>query len=522
MLKDKVFTVEILDDNAIKRALALHARIIVCYEENYSISLPQNTTLVNAEIYRVEGTWKAYEYNKRIVKQLLQKHPKYFTVDGVSIEKAMCKLLYWTNYKTGALQYASELLYQDLSKVNAIEYLPGSKWKGILKYTVSTIRNRFKSSNISNKEDAQVSDAKIGILVNDEFELKLYKGIIGKLHPKDFILFHYGNIAFENIEFITDAIIKHDLSKIVHFSTQPFINLFGLSTEELSALNSIAGNWTQIASEILRYKFIRKSGIQKLLVNVAENLPLRNLMPEVFGSSVKVFNTMNGIKSGEAHDADVFFDFWFVWDETMKALLMNSCFIPEHKLIVSGHLTQDFISEYTFQNSIGMDTNLLKSSNVISLYSVRGKRKEKLDAFEILYEFAKQNPDCLLLIKPHPLEKPSDYIQPATQLNNVQFIPEHLKNSKVALYDQIWVSDLNIVFGSTVALESLWMGVPCISFEYRKQSFVYLAGRSDILHVRTKEELKERIRSIQKRNDNKPALHSNVANKIVSCLCSLN
>ena len=198
---------------------------------------------------------------------------------------------------------------------------------------------------------------------------------------------------------------------------------------------------------------------------------------------------MNGLKSGEAHDADINFDKWFVWDKFMRDLLHEKCNLPYSKLIVSGHLSQDLISNYNFKNSFNFDVENLKGKKIISLFSVRGHRKEKIDAFEILYEFIEKNQDFFLLVKTHPLEKASDYILPKPSIKNVFFLPESVKNSKDALYDQLYLTDLSIVFGSTVALESKWMGVPCITYEYKENSFIYNLESEYIEHIRDQNQL---------------------------------
>jgi hypothetical protein len=224
---------------------------------------------------------------------------------------------------------------------------------------------------------------------------------------------------------------------------------------------------------------------------------------------------MNGLKSGESQDANINFDKWFIWGEGMRKLLVEKCGLNSDILLTSGHLMEDEISNYKYQNTF--DYLDLNEKQVISLFSVRGKSEEKLDAFNYFYEFATSNPDVIIIVRPHPNEQEIDMILPNNSLPNVVFLNND-KFNKVTLYDQLKISQLSVCFGSTVALESKWFGVPCITFEMREESLIYLADEKIIFHVKSKNELIEKTQQLLYHEQFvKPQLNS-VSNFIINQL----
>lgn len=517
METDQVFIVDILDDIKLHEAIRLDANCIICNEIISTKEIPNEIKLINAELYRVQGTWLAYNYNTNVVSKLLSKIGKSFCIDTIRLDKSILKLVYWTNYKIGALQYAKSKLGPISKIVQDVQYFQGNKTKEIVKYLKFLTFHYYK--RVFNKKSIKPKEllGKIGVLLNNEFELKLYSKILLSLNHSETIIFHYGNIEFNKFQVFSE-IKKCDLSKIQNYARHKFANPFILNQEELSILNLVCNQWQNFSNEIAAYKYINNTGISKLLVNVAENLPVRNLMKEVFNENLLVYNTMNGLKSGEAHDKDVYFDKWFVWDIKMKEMMIQKCGLSENLLIVSGHLSEDFISEAKNTNSLKISDEIIKNKIVISIFSVRGKRQEKKDAFEVLYKFLKDNNDYFLIVKPHPLESINDYIFPPFELENMVFVEEKLKNSKIALYDQLLISDISIVFGSTVALESKWLGVPCLSIEYRDESFIYDIDNDEIKHIQSSKKLNEELIKTQKIKTRKSKFRSNVSSTIASKL----
>lgn len=485
----------------LEKAKAMSITTIVC-NENRVKQLPDNLMVVNAELFRVEGTWAAYQYNNSILDKLWADCGNQLKIKGFSLRAAASKWIYWTNYRTGALEACINKEFASKPVLRLTKYASDNRLKELVKYYKNyfsnnwkALRRRYQGLNLQIDRKAEIA-----ILVNNDFEILLYKYIIGHLSDQNIIVFHYGNINLQHDFLINDHILLIDLSKISFDARQRFVSPFRLTTEGLYMANILYQNWHSIGSEIARYDYIKQTGVKKILINVGENLPLRNLMKPVFGHSIQVYNAMNGMKSGEAHDSDINFDKWFVWDQEMKELLMRTCHLKSETLVVTGHLSEDHIRHHQFENSIKLDLEAIKDKKIITVFSVRGNRKEKVDAFNLLYRLLKDHPDWLIVVKPHPLEKKADYIWPEVDNSNVIYVEESLKNSKTGLFDLLHIADLSLVFGSTVALESSWIKTPCITFEYRSVSFVHTTNSEFIRHINSMEALENALKNLNKKH----------------------
>lgn len=489
-----------LDAKELQKVLKSKANTIVCIEISNEIIIPNNIQVINADKYRIEGTWEIYRFNQKIVNKLINCFSSSFKISGFKIHKALNKTLYWTNNKIGSLQLAYNQINEPKQIINANNFYSGNFTLEIIKFLHITFKNNYKALNNREASIKNFKEAKIGVLVNDEFELNLYLDLLNIISiDEDIILFHYGNISNSLINKLPEKVISINLSELKSYKFQSLFNPFKLNTIELKSLNFILAEWGNFSNEIYRYKYIKSLGIKKLLVNVAENMAVRNLMVEVFQSQIVVYNTMNGLKGGEAQDADIYFDYWFVWDSDMKEMMIKKCNIPEKKLIVSGHLTKDKLLNWVYKESLKLNLDELHSKKVISFFSNRGFRKEKVDALKMLYEFMEMNLDYFLIVRPHPLEKENEYIKPDKNLKNVFFVPDEFKISKEALFDQLYLTDLSIVMGSTVALESAWMGVESLSLEYKQESIIYNSDSNKIKHVKNIQELLNIISVVQKK-----------------------
>ncbi len=498
MTATKIFSVDVLNAGLLEQAISLQANVIVSNEKTCEI--PARIKYINSEVYRVPGTYKAYAYNNGVISRLFSRFSNKLSINGVSTRKAIAKMVYWTNYKTGYLHACLEEVRKPYEIVHITPYLSGKKLREILKYLKHYASNNIKRLLLANSEHQHDHDGrKIAILVNDGFELGVFEYLIKIIPAEQLVIFHYGNIDFSAYSFIKSEVKKTDLSTIRKYCPQPFINPLHLNREELSVVNILVANWHYLASEIERYKFIASTDVQSIVINVGENLPVRNLMLETFGDKIAVYNTMNGMKSGEAHDGDINFTKWFVWDELMKRLLVEKCGVNEQMLRISGHLMKDFVKEYKFMDTVGVNPANLVDKKVISVFSVRGHREEKVETFKYLYELLAEDSSYFLLVRHHPLENAKDYLMPETPNANVHFVNYDFNNSKQSLYDQISISDIGIVFGSTVAIECQWMNLPVVTFEKRDVSNVYCTDNVSIKHVRSIEELKKLTAQLEKR-----------------------
>lgn len=520
MIRNKVFATDVFDESDLYIIREKGIKTVVC-NENRVKKLSDDIQVFNAEIYRIEGTWKAYDFINSIIDKLWKSHKNKFIIKSIDLRPVASKWIYWTNFRIGALYACIGKHYPEADITWKQSFEAKSKLKELVKYVKIYIENSIRAIRSKKHEVHLVVNGspRIGILVNNDFEVIQYKYILNYLKDENIILFHYGNIDLQQ-DCVNQANIQLiDISKISYHAPQRFLWPFFLNKTTLWMSNILYQNWHSISSEIVRYEFIKTTGIKKILINVGENIPLRNLMKPVFGDEVQVINTMNGLKSGEAHDADINFDKWLVWDNEMKDLLVKDCHINSNSLIVTGHLSEDHIRHHRFDNIMGLDINHLKNKKIITVFSVRGNRKEKVDAFHLLYEMLNENNDWCIIIKPHPLEKKSDYILPEHNNPNVIFVDEKWKNSKSALYDLLHLSDLSLVFGSTVALECSWIKTPCITFEYKSVSFIHIVNNEYIQHIDTIDLLRRQLSDLKKCEKSIDLINStSVSNTIATIL----
>lgn len=476
---------------------------VVCQEWTSQLPVPSNVNVQYSEEYRVQGTHIAYAENAKVVESLFNKIGNRLKINQIDIQPAATKLLYWTNYKIGAIQYVVQKLNQSDNITDKTNFFEENYFKSVLKTIKYFLDNNSnKDSNYKTAFDFKFDRSyKIGILVNNSFELGLYQYIIKELPKDDLVVFHYGNID-------TNGFDCHFVNVNINVkSKQKFINPLALNQKELYALNVLLKDYKLLTKEIQIAQIIKNSGIRKLLVNEAENLAHRNLLKSVLGDQVCIYNTMNGLKSGEAQDTDVRFDKWFVWDQEMKSFMLNYTNLSADNFIVSGHLAQDAIEHHKNENSLELKPEQIENKLLVSIFSVRGKRPEKQDVFNVYYDLIKKRSDIFTIIKPHPLEKESDYHLDGFNQENMVLVPEKFKNSKQALYDILKITDLCVVFNSTIAIECKWMNVPCINVEYREKSMIYLKSDNQIFHVKNKKEFEEQI--VKNLKKNHPNLEQN-------------
>lgn len=472
-----------LEEKEYKRALAKGVRIFLYNEIAFSPISNEEVILFNCTTERVPSTWYTWKKNEEVLECFKLKHPQFFQWQNYNFSLAFLKALYWSNQKTGFIQYVKNKHFFNV-KVWKEDSLYDSKYLNVfLKYYFALFKHKTK-----NKESKSIEkNGKIGFLLKNEFQVTLYKNLITQIINNENILF------FVMSDTVNKAIIKLGIknNQIVYCNTIttkkiPLINYFSLKKDERFILNQIINNWDEVEKWTGVAEQMVSQGISKALINEAENGLYGAVIGEVFRKhGVVSFNTMNGMKAGQSQDTYINFDYWFVWDEKMKQLLMNKNNISGNKLIVTGHLMEDEVREYKYKNSLPLNEELILGKKVVSIFSTRGKREEKIEAFEFIYNQAELNKDYIFLIRLHPSEIEEDIILPPHELNNVYTIKYTQENSKITLYDQLLVSHLSICFGSTVALESKWFGVPCITFEKRVESLIYAVDNTNIFHVKS-------------------------------------
>ncbi len=479
-----VFAINILKEEQYLKAVKNGVNTIIYNQLDFNLQRSKNIKYIDSNVNRVPSSWYLWEKNNEKISAFKTKFPDLFKIGKYDITLAIQKAVYWSNFRTSFINYTFEKDFNNEQVYYKEDLYQNNKSKVLIKY-FKTIFNYKKQFNEINNVTTKTN--KVGILIHDIFQLSIYKNILYKVVNND------NFIVFANSNTVKKAIIDLGVSasnivvvEISEFGYKfPTIDIRKLKDTDWYVLNQILNEWQHIHKLINEGETYKKSGIYKLLINEGENGVDGAIIGEVMKKNeVLTYNTMNGMKSGEAQDAFVSFDYWFVWDIKMKEFLVKKNKLPENMLLVSGHLMEDAVSNYRDKIS----NEKFNEKKVISFFSVSGKRQTKFIAFEYLYKLALNNPNILLLIRKHPSENEEDLMITNDELDNVKFTKYNKLNSKETLYDQLSISHLSICFGSTVALESKWFGVPCITFEIRDESLIYLTDNETIFHVKDLEQ----------------------------------
>lgn len=509
-----IFASNILKEKEYLKALKNGVSIFIYNQLDFNLQMDENIKFIECNINRMPSTWYLWEKNNEKINAFKKKYPELFQIGKYDITLAIQKAVYWSNFRTSFIHYTYEKDFNN-EPLNYIDDLYHyNKSKVLIKYFKSIIllKNQYKGI-----KGIKVKKNKVGIVIADIFQLSIYKHILHNIVGND------NFVIFVNSNSVKNAVIELGINDsnivVVEHNNKtgkfPLIDITKLKETDWYILNQILNEWQHIHQLINECETYLICGINKLLINEGENGVVGAVIGEVMKkNNVFTYNTMNGMKSGEAQDAFVNFDYWFVWDNLMKELLINKNNLPEKMLLVSGHLMEDEVIIY--QNKKSNDT--LINKKVISLFSILDKIEKKIDTLEYLYELAEKNPSIQVLIRKHPMEKDEDLIKPRKSIENVKFVEYNKINSKETLYDQLSISDLSICFGSTVALESKWFGVPCITFEKRDESLIYLTDNKTIFHVKDLEQMVQKCTELLSIGKNKKPKLNKVANYIVETL----
>ncbi len=509
-----IFATNILKEKEYLNALKNGVRTFIYNQLDFNLQTDESIKCVECNVNRVPSTWYLWEKNNEKINTFKTKFPELFQIGKYDITLAIQKAVYWSNFRTSFIHYTYEKDFKNQPLYYIEDLYHYNKSKVLIKYFKSIIlfKNQYKS--IKNEK---INTNKIGILIADIFQLSIYKHILHNIIGND------NFVVFVKTNSVRDAVMELGIntSNIVVVEVNektgkfPMIDITKLKEADWYILNQIINEWQHIHQLINECETYIKKGINKLLINEGENGVKGAIIGEVMKkNNVLTYNTMNGMKSGEAQDAFVSFDYWFVWDNLMKELLINKNNLPEKMLLVSGHLMEDEVMIY--QNKRTNDIRINKK--VISFFSIMDKIEKKIYTLEYLYQLAENNPNIQVLIRKHPIEKDEDLIKPSKYLENVKFVEYNKDNSKETLYDQLSISDLSICFGSTVALESKWFGVPCITFEKRDESLIYLTDNETIFHVKELEQMIQKCTELLSMGKNEKPKLNKVADTIVETL----
>jgi hypothetical protein len=491
-------------------------KIFLFNEIDFSTVELKDDIFYNCNSEKVPSTWFTWDKNARVLEAFKIKFPQIFDWNGYDMTLVFQKMMFWTNYKTGFLWYCRNKYFPDEKVYEIDSFYPYNIFKSGLRYIKMRLSWRKVNSGFGKIQD---NGKDSGIHLKDDFEVGLYEYFIREAAKTGhYRLFHENECTHAaNNSGLPESDVTA-LNTNLRFFNFPNIDITKVKGDEWYVLTAFFRHWHIINKWMSNAEQIAGSGIRKLMVNEAENGIYGACMGLVMKRhSIKVYNSMNGLKAGQAQDAYINFDKWFVWDEDMKKLMMEKCGIVESRLVVKGHLMEDFARNYEYQHALTLDRESFTGKKVISVFSIKTRRETKLATMNFLYDLIRKDSSYVLIIRPHPLEKQEAFVLPDFKSDRIFWVSYSQADSKSTLYDQILLTDVGIVFGSTVALECKWFGKPCITFEPREQSLLYFADGKDVIHVNNIDSFKKEFNTLVSRHKEKslPLLNGGVASGMI-------
>ena len=509
---NRVAVFEKLTKENLKKAIQEKCNVII-YNDFELEEAPDNFQLINAREFHHQGQWLVYQQNATNLRRAFKRFGLKSKLPPVDFFNGLKKLIFFTNDSLGNLEIA---LQKHTSSKDTIFFYKGSYVLSKLQYLIRIywfyISDRLKGKQLVSRAGVipnKIDGFKVGVYFKDDFEFQCYYDLllIGAKKEGFVMIGKPGGTYSDKTRSLIEKLGAKFIKPSVHCVTEPYsgfpiLKALKCARGELHALLHIMKNSREIQKEYAFALQLKALNLNALLVNEEENRYTGNLYSNVLkNSGTSIVNTMNGAKAGEPNDSDVDFDHWAIWDSEMKKMLIEKAGIPSEKLKIIGHLLEDNIRNHQFANSIQSKASDLENKKVISVFSVADNRQEKLDCLNLIRKKYLDNSEYMILFRPHPLEKNNPEILELSKHNNFVVIEYNFDNSKTTLYDQLLLTDLAIVFSSTIALEASWIGAPSVTLEYRKESILYFVDGKNIFHISSLTELDEKIDGVVLRED---------------------
>ncbi|MCH8902347.1 MAG: hypothetical protein IIA45_00285 [Bacteroidetes bacterium] len=466
--------------------------------------------IIDTNIYRKKGSWRAYNDNKVILDRLKEKFPNLFKHNGYDLTKGLYKHVYWTNYKDGYVKVAVE--ENELRDAVLVHYHPNFLNRLVRRFGQMVTSGQENKYHKAMRRPLKPLDKIYDVIffVDSLMTLDNWQFLIREFDPYRTAIYHMAAKSNKILEKRINELPFDVINEGPILSNAPLsYKRNGLIAEEVIMMQQIAGARSKFFHFLREFELLAEACKKSFVVNGFENDFTGNLLHEVAAKKgLYVFNTTNGTRAGNATCADSEFDAFLIWDEKMRTILIEEAKIDSRQVVnLEGHLLEDVMSRHRFSNSLELDLSDIEDKRVITFGSCQGFRKDKIDALDVLYGMLKENKDLVLLYRPHPRETPLDYYLPKDdQIQDRFFLIKYdEENNKTTLYDQLFITDVTVVPTSTVALESSWAGVPAITFEQNDTPLLYCVDEETIFHVKVKDHLADKVNELlqqqPKKND---------------------
>lgn len=479
MIINQSLIVNQLNQNDVVRAESSGISSIVYQYIKEGTQIPPTIKLIRSKDYRIPAGW----WLRGIYKEIVNEFPDRWTkIQDINLINTFCKISYWS-FNTKAQQayallsngLASEkrlkkYLFQENKYISLIILM--LKWLKLI-----TKKNQFVKANLPQNQ--------LVFFAKSNADIELWNNLIHKMPINKIVvvldpMHNIDKTILNNLKKRSITIIIAGMERVSCLALFPFFS----KAESINLQRNIYNQLPLLSKYFATVKWLIKCKPTGVVFNAAENRPELHLMSDaLMANNINTYNTMNGIKAKTANNADVLFSKWFVWDEKMASIL-KECEYPEDNLKVIGHLAKDYALVHKYASTLEFNQKYYEAKTVISFFSINTEIDEKKDVYQLLNALGDE---YHMLVREHPsyLNKDEKYYNQL--ICNFELVDT--KKSKQSLYDMLLVSDLVIVLGSTVALESTWFKAPVLTVEYKSDSILYCVDDVKIRHIQSREEL---------------------------------
>ena len=452
----------------------------------------------------MKNIFDKYQYDEEIIDEFLGSIEIKVGINPISWKNTLKKILVWDGFEMDRNFDYSKVLSSRKSNIfkSGIKYL---NWK--------------LSNHPVDHSPIPIIESVVVFYLNDIGEIDVLENILIELEKRKipFSIYFKENKQKRslnkqvNIHRINCKNIKRDLK--IKFRKWP-------SQGSLYVLNRLIDKADEILFDLnfLSNQLERNKKLKKIIFIAGENKFNASLFCEILkGKKVKVENLMNGAKIGWAHDRDIDFSRWYVWTDKMAQFLHKKANNPIEKLVKVGHPLQDKISNYQYSACAPrLDQFKTGFSNIVSLFTSSIKFQHQVEFYKEVIHLVTKNKNVGLVIKPHPSDRDLSYLSIFETLPNLLFLYDFFK---AATLDLISISDYTISISSTLSFESIWMGIPNISFEQENQSFLPIDNSDLFYHVNRLGEIQQiHERLINKTSEKKKEQKHSVTEKYVDLI----
>jgi len=502
-----VFACVVFDKEAKKAFLRGKYQIIIAFVYNTSITDLEDVEIRSVLKYNISGSWNAHRNGEKILDQIESQNPKLFKYKNYNLREAYLKMIVWEDYGEGILREAIKA--ENGKETLVYRYCPGNQYFLKIKNIIWIFRNRFRKKQDRGKLNLKKFKHDITVLLFGGSQLEFLKNLCNGLAESGGLSIHILNSTENNIIEIGKENIEFSNSEESKPFRVEFLLRYILSNVKYYRI--LVQHYYQFANFIDDIECRIGNNTRAFVLNAMENSWHGHLVCEIAKKNslqkIVTFNTMNGAKFGSANNANVKFDHWFVWSKGMRQVLEQQCKISADTMVqIDDHLTQDVITRYKYKNSLSISETDLKGKKVVSIFlsiHIFPETREVLLVAETLVEKF----DAYIIIRTHP--RFVDYGGLKSSLSkipseNLMIINSSKQKSKELLYDQILLSNVAIVFASTVAYECKWFNVPAITYEKNSSPVLPDLDKKYISHAKNEDELISTILELfERKKENK-------------------